>query len=321
MHVSGSAEKDRLRLLTRVSRLYHEQGVRQPEIALRLGLSQGHVSRLLKEATQRGIVRIIVVPPDQVHSDVEEQLVLKYGLRDAVVVDVVSDSNSTPAGLGGAAGAYLDSVLQRGDVIGISSWSATLLASVDRMQMRRPVGVDLVVQTVGGVGSPDAQMEATRLTGGWAARTGATPLFVPAPGLVGSGSLREALFEDDGMSPVLTAWSAITVSLVGIGTLKPSSLLRRSGNSLPEADQVKLEEAGAVGDVCLRYFDRDGRPVVTGLDERIVGIDRPALLRIPRRLGVAGGEDKIQAIRAAILGSWINILVTDLLAALALLEA
>src|SRR5687767_15095071 len=43
-------DRDRLRLLTKVARLYHEQGVRQPEIATRLHVSQARVSRLLKEA-------------------------------------------------------------------------------------------------------------------------------------------------------------------------------------------------------------------------------------------------------------------------------
>ena len=37
------------RLMTRVARMYHEQGVRQPEIAERLNISQPRVSRLLKK--------------------------------------------------------------------------------------------------------------------------------------------------------------------------------------------------------------------------------------------------------------------------------
>ena len=50
-------DRDRLRLLTKVARLYHEKGIRQPEIAAQLSLSQARVSRLLKEAVERGIVQ------------------------------------------------------------------------------------------------------------------------------------------------------------------------------------------------------------------------------------------------------------------------
>src|SRR4051812_28630990 len=38
---------DQVRLLTKVARMYHERGMRQPEIAAQLRLSQPRVSRLL----------------------------------------------------------------------------------------------------------------------------------------------------------------------------------------------------------------------------------------------------------------------------------
>ena len=67
-----------LRLMTKVARMYHEQHIRQPEIAQRLHISQSRVSRLLKEAVNLGVVRTIVVtPPGVPHfiRDVQGQLV------------------------------------------------------------------------------------------------------------------------------------------------------------------------------------------------------------------------------------------------------
>ncbi|HEU0256805.1 MAG TPA: sugar-binding domain-containing protein, partial [Microbacteriaceae bacterium] len=81
-----------------------------------------------------------------------------------------------------------------------------------------------------------------------------------------------------------------------------------------------LLATGAVGDVCLRFFDADGRPTITELDERVLGIGRQTLLAVPRRIGIAGGERKHAAIRGALLGGWINILITDKQTALALLK-
>src|SRR5829696_7856262 len=48
------APDEHLRLMTKVVRLYHEHGIRQPEIARRLHVSQARVSRLLKQAETRG---------------------------------------------------------------------------------------------------------------------------------------------------------------------------------------------------------------------------------------------------------------------------
>ena len=307
-----TADRDRLRLLTKVARLYHEQGVRQPEIASQLNLSQARVSRLLKEAAERGIIRTVVVPPPGVHADIEEHLAEKFALRDVVVVDVGGDGVDVTSALGSGAAAYLDSTLIGGDVIGVSSWSSTLLAAVEVMRPKRTQVVDKVVQVVGGVGSPEVQMQATRLTGRLAEVTGASPVFVPSPGLVGSTALREALMADPGVRAVQEQWGHLTVTLVGIGTLEPSPLLRRSGNSLAPDEQDALRRAGAVGDVCLRYFDADGAPVDSAFDQRVIGIGHADIMRVPRRIGVAGGSSKTDAIRAAVRGGWINILITDL---------
>ncbi|MFF4621651.1 helix-turn-helix domain-containing protein [Nonomuraea jabiensis] len=63
-----------MRLLARVARMYHEQGIRQPEIAAALNISRPRVSRLLKEGVARGPVRTVVTLPDGVHTEPEEEL-------------------------------------------------------------------------------------------------------------------------------------------------------------------------------------------------------------------------------------------------------
>src|SRR5690242_10266491 len=78
---------EHMRLLTKIARMYHEQGIRQPQIAAQLNVSQARVSRLLKKAVELGIVRTIVVSPAGLHADVEEAIEAKYGLREVVIAD------------------------------------------------------------------------------------------------------------------------------------------------------------------------------------------------------------------------------------------
>jgi len=105
--------------------------------------------------------------------EIEEQVAEKFGLADVVVVDAEGNQSDVTNALGSGASAYLDSTLIGGDVIGVSSWSATLLAAVEVMRPKRTQVADTVVQVVGGVGSPEVQMQATRLTGRLAEVTGA----------------------------------------------------------------------------------------------------------------------------------------------------
>jgi hypothetical protein len=107
-------------------------------------------------------------------------------------------------------------------------------------------------------------------------------------------------------------WKELDLALVGIGSLEPSPLLRQSGNALTEAEQDQLRGAGAVGDVCLRFFDANGTVLDTPLDRRVVSITPSDLRHVPRRIGVAGGTSKYRAIRAALRGGWVNVIVTDL---------
>lgn len=138
--------------------------------------------------------------------------------------------------------------------------------------------------------------------------------------MLGTPAARESLVADPTVRAVMDLWSQLSVLLVGIGSVDPSPLLAESGNALPSAEQDSLRAAGAVGDVCLRFFDAAGVPVRTWVDDRLVGIDPDQIRSIPRRVAAAGGERKLAAVRAALLGGWLTVLVTDVTTARALTE-
>lgn len=316
-----SRSEEQVRLMVRIARMYHERGMRQSAIADELHISQPRVSRLLKRASDVGIVRTTVSLPAGVHTDLEEQLEERYGLHQAVVVDVTGSDGDTTRALGAALADYLAATLIGGDTVGISSWSATLLAAVSTMRPFRTPVVDTVVQLVGGLGDPRVQMQATRLIGQFASDTGATPLLLPTPGVLGTASARSSLMADPVVTDVVAAWARLTVALVGVGAVEPSALAQQSGNAFPEHERAILQQAGAVGDVCFRFFDAQGDMIDSDFNDRVIGIAPDQLRGVERRIGVAGGAGKFAAIRGAILGGWVNVLVTDTRTATQLLAA
>jgi DNA-binding transcriptional regulator LsrR (DeoR family) len=314
--VGGAADvpKEHIRLLTKVARMYHERGMRQPQIAAQLHVSQARVSRLLKQAVALGIVHTVVIAPRNVHSALEEEVERRYGLNEVVVADTegLSDEASVQQALGSAAAVYLETTLTGGDRIGVSSWSSTLLATVDAMRPRPTRVAEQVVQVLGGIGDSAAQGRASRLLSRFAQITRADALFLMAPGLLADSAMRRVIVTEPNIASVLQTYGELTMALVGVGSLEPSPLLRESGNAIDERDQERLRELGAVGDICMRFFDAEGRHLASDLDERVLGIDAATLVSVPRRVGVAGGERKWGAIRAALVGGWLNVLVTDL---------
>jgi DNA-binding transcriptional regulator LsrR (DeoR family) len=312
---------EQLRLMLKVARLYHEHNVLQPEIARRLHISQARVSRLLKQAQVEGIVRTTVVVPEGMQTHLEEALETAYGLREAVVVESFDETEEgILRDLGLATARYLEASLTGGDVVGISSWSATLLAAVDAMRPTRHVAAERVLQLVGGVGNPAAEQHAARLAQRFAELTGAKPTFLLAPGIARSPQARKVLLQDQYVKEAMEALEDVSLALVGIGALEPSTLLQSSGNIFSERELRALGERGAVGDVCLRFFDAHGKPVSSDVDRRVIGVTLEQLAQVDRSVGVAGGERKYQAVRGALRGGWINVLITDAATAQRLIE-
>ncbi|MGF9649133.1 sugar-binding domain-containing protein [Pseudarthrobacter oxydans] len=301
-----------LAIMVQIARLYHEQGMSQPAIAQRLHISQSRVSRLLRAAVEQGIVRTVVATPDGVYPELEETIRAAYGLTSVLLVDCADNERSIYSALGGAAAAYLETSLTGKDIIGLSSWSSTLLSSVESMMPLKKKRADKVVQILGGLGESEAQLQSSRLTEQLALMTGAKAVYMPTPGLVSSRDLQRGLMQDPVVAETASEWQRLTVLLTGIGSLDPSPLLARSGNSLGQADIDLLKAHGAVGDIAMRFFAEDGRLIESDLYDRVLGIGVKEMLSIPRRVGVAGGRGKFEAIRAAVRGGWIDVLVTDI---------
>jgi DNA-binding transcriptional regulator LsrR (DeoR family) len=302
---------DELRLMTKVARLYYQDGVGQREIAAQLDVSQASVSRLLKRAEQEHIVRFVITPPQGVFAELETGLEQRYGLKEALVVDCDNEDEDLLRNLGSAAAYYIETTVKPDEVIGVSSWSATLLAVVDAMHPQARAMNTHVVQILGGMGNPAAEEHANHLISRLAALVRGQAHFLPAPGVVSSAEALPALLNDAFVSETLQYFDRVTLALMGVGSLSPSRLLASSGNVFSEHELEMLRGHGAVGDLCLRFFNAQGQPVANSLDQRVISVTLEQLKHVKRSVGVAGGVRKYDAVHGAIVGGWINVLVTD----------
>src|SRR3954470_6643445 len=116
------------RLLVKVAQLYHVQGLNQDQIGRQLGVSRSKVSRMLKEARERGLVEISIHYPARFSLDLERQLEADLGLREAVVVNAGGVAGSQVlSAVAGAASDYLLRVLRPGDMLGVSGGETVAL--------------------------------------------------------------------------------------------------------------------------------------------------------------------------------------------------
>lgn len=315
-------QPDSTRLVTKVARLYHARGLRQIEIAERLRLSQPRVSRLLSQAEELGIVRNIVAVPPELNRDLEESLRDAYGITHAHVLDsVAADDEELTLDLGRAAVPFFVEALASGpSTIGFTSWSRTLRHMVEALRAAQPVSGH-VVEMLGDIGAPTHQQDVAHLTQRLATLTGAQPAFLRLPGVVTSPAILEALLRQDPHArEALRLLDDIDLALLGIGPCKVVGPLEPGDNYFTQEQFDEATCAGAVGQVCLRFLDADGAPVRTPLDELVLGVTLDQIRRARTRWAVSGGKDKYPIIRAALVGGWIDHLVTDAATAAHLLE-
>lgn len=314
---TSEGESDRERLL-RIAELYYVHGLTQDEIATRLRTSRPWISRLLHRAEEAGLVRIQVISPSAGVPELEERLVRTFSLRRALVTRSTPNEADSLHTVGRAAANHLLSALQPGDRLGVS-WGRTLNAVAEEM-VEAYIPDITVVPLVGGVGATHPELHANYIAQRIAATLGGRSLSLTAPALTLGPAQRQVLSADPGVQTALQAQEETTVALVGLGDVSTSTM--RELGYLSDQEVEALAAAGSVGDIALRFIDKEGELLPVPLHERVVAADlQQVRARCREVIGVVSGLQKLRVTRAALCGRWLDVLVTDQRLAEALLQA
>jgi DNA-binding transcriptional regulator LsrR (DeoR family) len=307
------------RFIYRIAAQYYVDGLTQQQIADLAGLSRPKVSRILQQGRDLGIINISLSPPPDGMADIERQLELKYGLQEAVVVRV-SDPTSHPTvirELGPPAAEYLKRHIS-GDEVIATAWGTSILALSNALSNMSYPGIT-VVQILGGLGPSDTLEHSSELIQHLGFKLGAKVRLMPAPGVVANREMADLLKADAQIAAVFQLAARADIALVGLGVPNPHSMVVRSGSILSKEELDHIQDLGGIGDIALRYMGRDGNSIDLEINERIIGLTLEQIREIPRVIGVAGGVNKHEMVRAALLGEILNVLITDQSTAKALL--
>jgi DNA-binding transcriptional regulator LsrR (DeoR family) len=309
--------------------LYYRQGRSQKDIAVALGVSAATVSRLLKRAVDEGLVRVELDLPRT--EALESELVQAFGLRGAVVV-ASGGRGDLRAELGAAAAAYFEKVASNGMKIGLSC-GFTLYHTIRSLRERRLR--DLSLYPLSGESTLKlVDIFANTLVGMMAAkyRPHVRAYALPVQHLVSIKQIereRRRLLRDPEIRSIYEAAQDVDIALVGIGVIAEQTpgfcaLAESYGVSVK-----RLRQLGVVGEINYQPFDADGRIVdhaeLHALSRRLLSVEGPKLQALSRQddrhvIAIAGGRAKVDALRGALAGRFMNVVVTDEDAAVALLK-
>lgn len=309
---------DDLSLHVEVAKLYYEEGLTQAQIGRQLRTSRSTVSRMLSEARRWGIVRITIDYDRVRDSALERELVRTFGLSEARVLRADGRSEEdTIDGLGSLAAQLLGREMRSGITLGVS-YGRSVASTVRHVEPQR-IDDLVVVQIIGALGSGNPLRDGPDLARQFATKLGGTYRYLHAPLMVESVDMRDRLLQEPLVRDLIHTARRSDVVLTGVGPLTADASGLIFEGYLDKRDLRRLRRAGATGHICAQFYDAEGRPVAADVNDRAVTVGLDALHDIGAVITVAGGAAKAEALGGALRGGYVDVLVTDDVAARAVL--
>lgn len=304
-------EQDALSI--RVARLYYYEHLTTAQIADELGTSRSTVSRLLTRAHERGLVEIRIHDPAQHPQGIESRLRERFGLRVARVVSVpeTADEHDWLERVAAFAAGYLNTVIDADTIVGIA-WGTTLRKLASKLSPKLVANVDVVALNGSGTAQEIDSTFSSDIVTRIAANYGARPHAFPVPAFFDYAETRTALWRERSVRRLLELQKRARVLVYSVGAFSgqvPSHV--HSGGFLEPADLRSLRRDRVAGDIATMFFRADGSYADIALNARASGPDLALFRRVPHSICVASGTGKVEGLRAALAGRFVNTLIVD----------
>lgn len=297
-------------LMIKAAEMYYYRKLSQKSIAEDLGISVPTVSRILNDALAAGNIKVEIVDKERTVAALSNRIKKRFGLREAVIIPSPSSSNFNylKKMLGRAACATVVSHVRPGNLVGMGP-GETMLELVESLDPEKRLPGLTLLPLMGGWGYGGVAYEVNKLLGNAANALHCEFNLMPCPALVSSEEMRDMLLREPLIEEITRRWDKVDIAVFSLGgEVEAGNYPQLRGN---EPLVLVAKEAGAVGDVLGRFIGPDGKDLDLEVNRRIVSIPAGTLMKIPLRIGMGGGSSKIRAIRAALKGGLINILVSD----------
>lgn len=313
--LEGSSTQRNDAVLANAAILYYKEGLTQNEIAKRMGISRATVVNYLRLARENNIVDIRINGTSFSSSKLSKDLKEKFQLSDAYVADFTSHDgegvgnrienlNRHVARVGAAA---LFEILKPDDVLGVA-WGGTIHFLSEEIPRGGIAGLT-VCQMIGSMKTPllsAAETCAIRIS----SRLGADCNTLHAPAVLSSAELAAALRLEPVIKSQLEKFSEFTRTVFSVGNCDANTHIVQSA-IVTQEEFSWYKSRGAVGVLCGRFIDEHGDHIVGAMDDRMIGISLDELRQLNSGVLVAGGPEKLLAIRATLTGGYVSHLVVD----------
>lgn len=285
--------QEKLQKLAHVAQRYYLDDWKQSDIARELGVSRPLVSRMLQEARELGVVKIIVCQPASHADALLEQLRLSTSIRDGALVEDGKDDDATNQLLSQGAVQLLWQLRSRHLGIGWGHLIGQLVTWLEAHPQLNSTVTD-ICPLVGNASIPARNYQSNENVRLIAQQLGASPHFIYLPALPDSLEEKQLLCSTEIYRQIQTQWAKMDTALVNIGNYPSSpdfASLVRYGSL--------LQQEHTCGRLLVYYFTPQGTVIQSDQDFAIQ-IPLDTLKSCPNIIGVCSANTSANALRGAL---------------------
>lgn len=292
--------------MVRIAYYYYKLGMTQSQIGNKMQMSRQRVNRLLKKALEENIVQINIVDFDKYNLELETKLEEKFNLKQIIVVSSI-DEASIISNIALAGAEYLEEILTKNALIGVTLGKA-LSEVAKKLKINQSLNAS-TVQMIGGANIVYTDLKPDDITTTIARKLGGKSHILYAPAIVENEKTKDAMMSDYSFKLTFENMDRCNIIIAGIGEIKDKTSYYE--NKFDKEYKEHLLGLGAVGDIGLRWFDKEGNIVKHDYDNRTIGYNILKKKTDALVIGIAGGREKHEAILGALNGGFLDVLITD----------
>ncbi len=305
-------------LTIRSAYLFYHEKLNIKEIGKRLDISRFKVSRYLKQAEEHGFVQIKFNFPGIRYETLAMDIENKFGINRVIIVPVTAEMDSTTVRKTvGHKGAEILKEFNESVSVGVT-WGRTIANMVEDL----PYGMihfSRISELTGGYGMINPELQSSSLAPLLARKTGASCFQMHGPIITSDVDIAKSIMLDESLLRTIQMAKDSDVAIFGVANLTENSMLQVSG-ILSAEDMKDLNALGVVGSLIGRFMDSDGKEVKTDYKDRSIAVTWEDFMKIPERIALIGGWNKIECTKGLLSGGIATTLILDSITALTLMD-
>ncbi len=300
-------EIDKLDGAARAGWLYYVAGYTQDQIANEFGISRQSAQRMVSLAMTEKLIKVRLDHPISSCMDLNAKLIKKYNLKECEIIPSVEDGNNV-TGLGEAGASMMEKYLLQEKKLIIAVGTGRVLKMIANELSPINSSQHSIISLVGNM-TNDGSASAHEVVSKISDKVNATYFPMPLPVIANSSKEKELLHSLQSTSSILSLAKHVDVTFVGIGQFDQNAPLYKD-SFINKEELQGLLEAKAVGEITGWAYNNKGEIIQGHSNDKVTSIP---LVKNSKKvvIAIAAGDNKQEAIKAALEGKLINGLITN----------